>query len=216
MDSKRMRLIVVGLTALVIAVLFRPGLSMSGQSLTESDVYREIAYLPDEGRREDWVYHITPKKEGRYPVLLDLRSVRERRSRLGRSRQGLPGAWLCHRRCQRAWRGVLRGGLQPVRSARGGGWGGDHRHLGAQAWSTGAVGMVGNSYPGHTQILTGAHRPKYLKALAAGGLTSSIYREAFRPGGIMNVGFASRWSFLGQPRSSRRPLKRESDGGYGV
>ena len=71
--------------------------------------------------------------------------------------------------------------------------------LAERPWSDGNVGMYGVSYPGHTQFFVAAQRPPHLKALAAGGLTASIYREGFRPGGILNVGFSAWWGEMAQP-----------------
>ena len=74
---------------------------------------------------------------------------------------------------------------------------------GTQPWSTGNVGMVGLSYPGHTQIMTAALRPPHLKAIAASGLTASSYRDIWMPGGIFNVGMTGWWAFDAQPRLAR-------------
>jgi uncharacterized protein len=205
MDLNRKGLAVAALGALMAAgVVFRPDQSISAQSLSEAEVYREIGYVPlKDGVKIGYTVY-RPKKEGRYPVLLQYDPY---------ASGGLP--W------SEPIQDYLEHGYAVVgANVRGAGCSGGEfslfgphegvdgaeviEYLGVQPWSTGAVGMVGNSYPGHTQILTGAQRPLHLKALAAGGLTTSIYREAFRPGGIMNVSFASRWSFLLQPASSRQ------------
>jgi putative CocE/NonD family hydrolase len=79
---------------------------------------------------------------------------------------------------------------------------------GTQPWSTGSVGMVGISYPGHTQIMTAAQRPSHLKAISAGGLTASSYRDIWVPGGIFNVGMVGWWTFDAQPAAARGASER--------
>ncbi len=79
--------------------------------------------------------------------------------------------------------------------------------IGAQPWSTGSVGMIGASYPGHTQILVAAEHPPALKAIAPSAITASLYDEAFYPGGIPNVTFVSRWALLLQPRAEGNGLR---------
>ena len=205
MHPTQLRPFVAGIAAVAVAfVLIRFDGFAATQGVMESAVYREIGYVPLKDGVKIAYTAYRPKTEGRYPVLLQYDPY---------ASGGLP--W------SDPVKDYLDHGYAVVgANVRGAGCSGGTfslfaphegqdgaqvvEFLGTQPWSTGAVGMVGNSYPGHTQILTGAHRPKHLKALAAGGLTSSIYREAFRPGGIMNVSFASRWSFLLQPASSRQ------------
>ncbi|MCC6173209.1 MAG: CocE/NonD family hydrolase [Gammaproteobacteria bacterium] len=71
--------------------------------------------------------------------------------------------------------------------------------IGRQPWSNRRVGMIGGSYPGHTQILVAAQQPTLLKAISPSAITASVYDEIIYPGGIFNVGFASRWSLMHQP-----------------
>lgn len=66
-------------------------------------------------------------------------------------------------------------------------------YIGSRPWSNGSVGMWGVSYPGHNQIFTAAKHPKFLKALAAGGLTADVYSEAWRPGGMFASAFIAHW-----------------------
>ncbi|HUR51755.1 MAG TPA: CocE/NonD family hydrolase, partial [Mycobacteriales bacterium] len=68
-----------------------------------------------------------------------------------------------------------------------------------QAWSDGKVGMIGKSYPGITQLFVAAENPPGLLAIAPGHFFADAYRDVARPGGIMNYGFASLWSFIAQP-----------------
>ncbi|MBA2281688.1 MAG: CocE/NonD family hydrolase, partial [Acidimicrobiia bacterium] len=68
-----------------------------------------------------------------------------------------------------------------------------------QPWSDGLVGMIGKSYPGITQLFVAAQQPPGLAAIAPGHFYADAYRDIARPGGILNYGFASLWSFIGRP-----------------
>lgn len=69
---------------------------------------------------------------------------------------------------------------------------------GTRKWSNGAVGMIGNSYPGHNSIYVASRNPKYLKAIAPSALSSDLYSEVWRPGGMFAIGLASFWGYGGQ------------------
>ncbi|MCU1460766.1 MAG: hypothetical protein JWO37_841 [Acidimicrobiales bacterium] len=69
----------------------------------------------------------------------------------------------------------------------------------SQPWSSGKVGMIGKSFPGITQLFVAEQRPPGLAAIAPGHFFGDAYRDIARPGGIMNDGFSSLWSFVGQP-----------------
>lgn len=71
--------------------------------------------------------------------------------------------------------------------------------IGEQPWSDRSVGMIGASYPGHTQILVAAEHPEGLKAIAPAAVTASSYSEIFYPGGISNISFISEWGLHLQP-----------------
>jgi putative CocE/NonD family hydrolase len=71
--------------------------------------------------------------------------------------------------------------------------------IGHQPWSNRRIGMIGVSYPGHTQILVAAQHPKGLRAISPSAITMSTYDDVVWPGGIYNVAFVSRWSLLLQP-----------------
>lgn len=68
-----------------------------------------------------------------------------------------------------------------------------------QPWSNGLVGMIGKSYPGITQLFVAAQQPPGLAAIAPGHFFGDAYRDVARPGGVLNHGFASLWSFVGRP-----------------
>lgn len=78
--------------------------------------------------------------------------------------------------------------------------------IGRQPWSDKRVGLIGMSYPGHTQILVAAQRPKYLKAISPSAVTASTYDQIIYPGGIYNLGFAGRWSEMYQPILARQGI----------
>jgi putative CocE/NonD family hydrolase len=69
---------------------------------------------------------------------------------------------------------------------------------GTQPWSSGRVGLFGNSYAGLTQYLVASKRPRHLRAIAAGA-AGEPYRDAAYPGGIFNASFFGLWTAFGQP-----------------
>jgi len=71
-----------------------------------------------------------------------------------------------------------------------------------QPWSSGAVGLWGSSYPANTAYFVAAKQPPALKAMITSSITANIYEDAFYPGGMFNIGFASRWFLLYQPAIS--------------
>ncbi len=68
-----------------------------------------------------------------------------------------------------------------------------------QTWSNGNVGMIGKSYPGITQLFVAETQPPHLSAITPGHYFADAYRDIGFPGGILNYGFASLWSFIAQP-----------------
>lgn len=74
---------------------------------------------------------------------------------------------------------------------------------GSQVWSSGKVGLAGNSQPGITQFSIASHKPKHLVAIAPGGTLSRIYDDGWYIGGIYNASFAAHWSRIDQPYASR-------------
>jgi predicted acyl esterase len=66
--------------------------------------------------------------------------------------------------------------------------------IAAQPWVLhGAVGMVGISYPGITQLFVAATRPPHLAAITPLSVLDDTYRGVLYPGGILNTGFAVAW-----------------------
>lgn len=74
---------------------------------------------------------------------------------------------------------------------------------GTQPWSTGKVGLAGNSQPGILQFGIAALKPRHLAAIAPGGSIRSIYADGWYLGGIYNAAFAAHWSRYDQPGASR-------------
>jgi uncharacterized protein len=63
----------------------------------------------------------------------------------------------------------------------------------AQAWSTGAVGMIGVSYLAISQWKAAALRPPGLRAICPWEGFTDAYRDLLRPGGIREIGFTRMW-----------------------
>ena len=57
-----------------------------------------------------------------------------------------------------------------------------------------AVGMVGISYPGISQLFVAETRPPHLAAITPLSVIADTYRGALYPGGILNTGFAVPWA----------------------
>src|SRR4029077_18126567 len=62
-----------------------------------------------------------------------------------------------------------------------------------QSWSNGAVGMVGWSWAGMSQLATAALRPMHLKAVAPGMVIGEVRLDNGAPGGVPNFAFAAGW-----------------------
>lgn len=73
-----------------------------------------------------------------------------------------------------------------------------------QPWSNGHVGMLGDSFPGITQVGVAGLRPPHLDAIAPFQVTTDVYRDAGYPGGISNTGFGAFWASADQPQNSYR------------
>jgi putative CocE/NonD family hydrolase len=71
-----------------------------------------------------------------------------------------------------------------------------------QSWSTGHVGLFGDSFPGITQLGVAGQRPPHLDAIAPFQVTTDIYRDVGYPGGIPNTGFGAFWGVGDQPAAS--------------
>ena len=64
---------------------------------------------------------------------------------------------------------------------------------GAQPWSSGNVGLLGDSYFAAVQWLVAQHQPRHLKAMIAVQGFTDFYRDALRHGGILSSRFLDLW-----------------------
>ena len=202
MRGKDWRLRGAGIAVLVAATLVL-GQTIVAQGLREGDVKREFGYITlRDGVKLAYVTY-RPMKEGRYPTLLEF------------SPYGVDGKPFDDMVKQYLGRGYAYAGVDIRGTSCSTGemtmfdpliaqdgvevidW------LGEQAWVNG-VGMIGVSYPGHTQIFVASARPKHLKAIAAGATTASTYREVWRPGGIFNHNFIGGWAFRERNEGAQR------------
>ena len=198
----RHSLVRAGVGGMLAAVILGAGPLAVAQELTEQNVYREIGYVPmKDGVRLAYVVW-RPKKDGKYPTLVSYSPYASDGTTFNAARPYLEGGYayvganIRGTSCSEGTYGLWNANEGP-----------DGAQLiewaGAQPWSTGSVGMVGNSYPGHTQIMTAALHPPHLKAIAASGLTASSYRDIWMVGGMFNVGMLGWWTFDAQPALAR-------------
>jgi hypothetical protein len=67
--------------------------------------------------------------------------------------------------------------------------------IAAQPWvQDNEVGMVGISYPGISQLFVAATQPPSLAAITPLSVIDDSARSTLRPGGILNTGFAVKWT----------------------
>jgi predicted acyl esterase len=76
---------------------------------------------------------------------------------------------------------------------------------GQQAWSTGAVGLIGVSYLAMSQWKAATLAPPSLKAVCPWEGFTDAYRDSLRPGGIAETGFVRLWA------RGLRGLRQRSD-----
>ena len=71
-----------------------------------------------------------------------------------------------------------------------------------QPWSTGHVGMFGDSFPGLMQPGVAALHPAGLDAIAPWQIVDDMYRDVAYPGGVGNGEFGAFWGLGDQPAAS--------------
>jgi hypothetical protein len=71
-----------------------------------------------------------------------------------------------------------------------------------QSWSSGHVGMFGDSFPGLTQPGVAALHPRGLDAIAPWQIVDDLYRDVAYPGGVGNAEFGAFWALGDQPSAS--------------
>jgi hypothetical protein len=79
-----------------------------------------------------------------------------------------------------------------------------------------AIGMIGVSYSGISQLFVAPTRPPHLAAITPMSVIADVYRSTLYPGGILNTGFATEWAQgrddAAQPRASQW-VRDRIDGG---
>jgi uncharacterized protein len=71
-----------------------------------------------------------------------------------------------------------------------------------QPWSSGHVGMFGDSFPGLTQPGVAALHPAGLDAIAPWQIVDDVYRDVAYPGGVADGEFGAFWGLGDQPAAS--------------
>ncbi|MFL5822606.1 MAG: CocE/NonD family hydrolase [Solirubrobacteraceae bacterium] len=71
-----------------------------------------------------------------------------------------------------------------------------------QSWSTGHVGMFGDSFPGLMQPGVAALHPAGLDAIAPWQIVDDVYRDVAYPGGVGDAEFGAFWALGDQPAAS--------------
>jgi hypothetical protein len=82
-----------------------------------------------------------------------------------------------------------------------------------QPWSTGHVGMFGDSFPGVTQPGVAALRPAGLDAIAPFQIVDDVYRDVAYPGGAANGEFGAFWGLADQPAASNESVVQGTEVG---
>ena len=82
-----------------------------------------------------------------------------------------------------------------------------------QSWSTGRVGMFGDSFPGLMQPGVAALRPTGLAAIAPWQIVDDLYRDVAYPGGLSNAEFGPFWGFADQPNASTQSAVQGTEAG---
>lgn len=77
-----------------------------------------------------------------------------------------------------------------------------------QPWSTGHVGMFGDSFPGITQPGIAALHPAGLDAIAPWQIVDDPYRDVAYPGGIANGEFGAFWGLGDQPAAATSSIEQ--------
>src|SRR5437764_4154141 len=82
-----------------------------------------------------------------------------------------------------------------------------------QSWSTGHVGMFGDSFPGVTQPGVAALHPAGLDAIAPFQIVDDVYRDVAYPGGAGNAEFGAFWGLADQPAASNISVVQGTEAG---
>lgn len=179
----------------------------TGSGLNEENAHRELGYvLMKDGVRLAYVVW-RPRTEGRFPVLLQYTAYAESALTFSQVKPYLDAGYAVVGANIRG-SGCSEGdGFVPFLPNEGPDGAQIVQWAGRQTWSTGNVGMVGNSYSGDTQWLVAAERPSHLRALAIAGSSASDYRDWLMVGGMFHVGIGS-WGLVSQERSAQAGAER--------
>ena len=189
-----------------IPLIAAPSLAYSASpprtmSYTESDVVRNVDYVAmADGARQAYIsYH---PKSGRYPTIFIYGPYSESAMTFERAKPFLDAGYAVVGANWRAT-GCSEGVIETNFPTRVQGKDGAEivEWIAKQSWSDGNVGMVGNSYPGMSQILVAAQRPRHLRAIVPAGV-SDAYDTAEYLGGMLQPSikeYEYRWIYELQP-----------------
>jgi putative CocE/NonD family hydrolase len=174
--------------------------SSTGGALTEQNVDREYGYVAmKDGVRLAYVVWC-PKKDGRYPTLLEYGPYAGGGTQFGYAKPFLEAGYAFVGASLRST-GCSEGAVDCFSSPTEGPDGAAVvEWAAAQPWSTGDVGMVGNSYCATTQFFVAAQHPPHLKAIAVSG-TEDGYEDWSMVGGMFHIAMAEQLDTVGQSNS---------------
>ncbi|TIR99633.1 MAG: CocE/NonD family hydrolase, partial [Mesorhizobium sp.] len=174
--------------------------------LTEKDVYREHGYVRMKDGDRLAVVVWRPHKEGRYPVLLQYSLYGDSGMSFQTAKQFLEAGYAVVGATARGT-GCSEGvNFAPYRPNEGPDGAQIVEWAGVQPWSTGNVGMIGNSNPAIMSYLVGAEQPPHLKAIVMAG--ASTVHDGFFLGGMFQASYAGEWLTGGQEANARSGAER--------
>ena len=190
--------------------------SSAPTELTEGDAYREFGYIPmHDGVKLAYVVWL-PKKVGRFPAVFHYGPYSSGGTPFPQVKRFLEAGYAfvgANMRGTGCSEGIDTegGGVRPHTMGRDGAtvveW------VARQKWSTGNVGMIGNSYVGGSQFAVAANHPPHLKAIVASGIATNDYHEAFNPGGMTHLGGLAAWTLSIQGKEARAGLESRLSAG---
>lgn len=210
----------VRLAALALAVIGSPVMAASQStdsvSVTEGDAYREFGYIPmHDGVKLAYVVWL-PKKAGRFPAVFHYGPYSSGGTPFAQAKRFLEAGYAfvgANMRGTGCSEGIdtEAGGVRAHTMGRDGAavveW------VAKQKWSTGNVGMVGNSYVGGSQFAVAANNPPHLKAIVASGIAMSDYHECYHAGGLTHLGGLAAWTLSIQGNEARAGLESRLSSG---
>ncbi len=178
--------------------------------LTETTAYHEFGYLPmKDGVKIAYVVW-RPKKEGRFPAVFHYSPYWSGGAPFANVKRFLEAGYAfigANMRGTGCSEGIDTegGGARPDTVGRDGAavveW------AGTQPWSTGSIGMIGNSYAGGLQFAVAANNPPHLKAIVSSGISTNDYHEGYNPGGMTHLGGMAAWTLSIQGNAARSGLE---------